>query len=163
MEGEYKFDIEINLPKDISEDFYQEYGEFIDESLKQIQSYFSELLSLNRYIFSLEIAAPMKVLYEIERYLNNYQYLTYNQIDLAEEGDENKDFIPQELFEKHPDEFIGVSILYISFREEFIHLAKLIENFPFSCDEHEICDTRAMLRGLLYGYNIKNIIGFIEQ
>ena len=69
----------------------------------------------------------------------------------------------QELFDEYPNEIMGATLLYVSLREEFIHLAELVENVPLSCHYHDRCDPRAALRGLLYGYDIRSIIGFIEQ
>jgi hypothetical protein len=163
IEGEAEFDLNIELPQDLSDDFFEKFKGFLDEELNQIKSYFSQLLSFKRAAFSLEIAAPIRVLYEIEKYLDEYQYLTYNQVDLVEKGDENKDLYPQELFDEYPTEIMGATLLYVSLREEFIHLAELVENVPLSCDIHDDCSPRAALRGLLYGYDIKNIVGFIEQ
>lgn len=163
MEGEVVFDVSIELPKDISDDFSERFEGFLDEDSNQIRSYFSELLSFKRAAFSLEIAAPIRVMSEIVKYLDECQYLTYNQLDFVERGDENIDYYPQELFDEYPNEIMGASLLYVSLREEFIHLAKLIENVPLSCHAHDCCDPRAALRGLLYGYSVKSIIGFIEQ
>ncbi len=163
MNGENEFNIEINPPKDISDLFYNKFYEFLDEDMEQIKSYFSELLLFKRSVFSLEIAAPIKVIHEIEKFLNDNRYLTYNQFDFVTKGDENIDFFPQDLFDKYPNEIMGATVLYISLRNEFIHLAELVENIPLSCDLHKGCDPRAALKGLLLGYQIKNIIGFIEQ
>ena len=163
MEGEIEYDMSIELPQDISDDFFERFKGFLDEDLDQIRSYFSELLSFKRATFSLEIAAPIEVISEIEKYLNEYQYLTYNQVHFVEKGDENIDHYPQELFDEYPNETMGAALLYVSHREEFIHLAELVESVPLACDIHNGCDPRAALRGLLYGYDIKNIIGFIEQ
>jgi len=68
-----------------------------------------------------------------------------------------------ELFNEFPNEIMGASLIYISLRPEFIHIARIIENFPTGCFEHNNCDTRAAVKGLLLGYNVKNIIGFIQQ
>ncbi len=163
MEGEMEYDMDVELPQDISDDFFEKFKLFLDEDLNQIKSYFSELLSFKRATFSLEIAAPIKVISEIEKYLVEHQYSTYNQVDFVERGDENIDCFPQEMFDEYPNEIMGATLLYVSFKEEFIHLAELVENVPLSCDIHDGCDPRGALRGLLYGYNIKNIIGFIEQ
>lgn len=163
MEGEVEYDMSVELPQDISDDFFERFGNFLDEDLNQIESYFSELLSMKRAAFSLEIAAPIGVISEIEKYLNEHQYSTYNQVDLVEKGDENRDYYPQELFDEYPNEIMGATLLYVSYREEFIHLARVAENVPLSCSIHNGCDPRAALRGLLYGYDINNIVGFIEQ
>lgn len=163
MEGEMEYDMNIELPQDISDDFFERFKGFLDEDLDQIRSYFSELLSFKRAAFSLEIAAPIRVISEIEKYLVEHQYLTYNQVDFVERGDENIDYFPQEMFDEYPNEIMGATLLYVSYREEFIHLAGLVESVPLSCHIHDGCDPRAGLRGLLYGYDIKNIIGFIEQ
>lgn len=163
MEGEIISSPKLELPQNVSISLYDKFKEFLDEDLEQIKSYFNELLTYKRAVISLEIAAPISVLYEIEKYLNENQYLTYNQINFVTKGDENKEFFPQELFDKYPDKIMGSTILFISYRNEFIHLAELVENVPLSCDIHEDCDPRAALRGLIYGYHINNIIGFIQQ
>lgn len=163
MEGEREFDMNIELPQDISDDFFERFGCFLDEDLSQIRSYFSELLSFKRAAFSLEIAAPIRVISEIEKNLNEHQYSTYNQLDLVEKGDENKDYYPQGLFDEYPNEIMGATLLCVSYREEFIHLTELAGSDSLSGDVHIDCDSRHALRGLLYGYDIKNIVGFIEQ
>ena len=163
MEGEMRFDKVIPLPEDISKEFHNNFKEFLDEGKESIYSYFKELLTFKRCVFSLEIGAPVRVIHEIDKFLQKNGYITYNDIDIVEKGDENKDYFPQELFEKYPNEIMGATLLYISYRDEFIHLAKLAENAPLSCNVHENCYPRAALRGLLYGYSIQNIINFIEQ
>ena len=161
MEGEVYFSQTIKAPKDVSEDFFDRFGEFLDETKSQIKSCFSELLSFKRAVFSLEIAAPIKQLHEIERFLKKHGYQTWNKIDGVEKNDENREFFPQELFNRYPNEIMGASLLFISCRTEFIYLAKLAEHI--SCSIPERGDPRAAFRGLLYGYCIQNIIGFIEQ
>jgi hypothetical protein len=163
MEGEVNFHNEILVPEDISNELYDKFKEFFDENQKNFNSYFCELLSFKRCAFSLEIAAPIKVIHEIDKFLKQNGYITYNDINFVEKGDENMDVFPQDLFEKYPNEVMGATSLYISYRHEFVHLAKIVENVPLECDQHEQCDPRAALKGLLYGYSIPNIINFIDQ
>lgn len=161
MEGEREFEMIVELPQDVSVDFYKRFGRFLDEDLSQLRSLFCELLSLERVAFSLEIVAPEGVISDIEEYLNEHQYSTYCLLESFEKGDESNDYYPQELYDEFPNETIVWALTYVSTREEFVHLAELAEGL--SCDVHEDCDPRAALRGLLYGYSIKNILGFIEQ
>ena len=163
MEGERKFRMNFKLPEDISEIFYKKYNEFLSENKDQIKFYFSELLEMKRPLFSIELAAPIKIIQDMENLLIEKRYHIYNKIKLFHEEDKNYENYPQEVFDKYPNEVIVNSIIYISLRSEFIHLAELVENTTFSCDIHDICDARATLKGLIHGYQIKNIIGFIEQ
>jgi hypothetical protein len=162
MEGERTFDNPITLPKDISVDFYNKFQKFIDEDLHNVQNYFKELLTFKRSLFSIEIGAPIKILNDIEIFLRQHGYIVYNQIDIVHR-DENDDFIDQNLFNEYPNEQIGATMIYVSYRNEFIHIAKILENIPFSCIEHEDCEPYHTLKGLLHGYSIPNIINFIDK
>ena len=71
--------------------------------------------------------------------------------------------VPQELFDENPSDILVATVIYISLRKEFIHLAEIAEKSPLCCGLHEDCDPKSALKGLLFGYQVKNIIGFIAQ
>ena len=49
--GEKHFDIPIQMPKDISKEFYNHFKDFLDDSEDDIQGYFRELLTFKRCVF----------------------------------------------------------------------------------------------------------------
>ena len=163
MEHERVFTQIPPVPQDISQDLLDHYREILGIEERSLRNLFQELLSFKRAVFSFEICGPVETLYEIDRYLKDNDYLTYCQIEHVEEGDENCEYLPEDLFSRYPGKTLGAALICISLREEFIHLIKMAEEYPLACNDHEICDPRAALRGLLYGYALKNIIGFIEE
>ena len=99
----------------------------------------------------------------MEKYLKKNGYFVWNDIEFVEKGDEKEEFFPQELFDQHPDEPMIACMMFVSYREDFVHVAQIVESSIYFCADHDNCDPRGILRGLLYGYGVWNIIGFMEQ
>lgn len=165
MQAEVEFDVNESSVPNVSSEFYQMVNEFIDETEEEIRTFFDELFTYQRPAFMVEIGAPVSVLIDLELFMQKKGYFIYDEIQIVEKGDENKEYLDQELFEKYPGQQIGASTLFVTLRPEFMHLAKISETIPWGCGEHfpPVCDPRAALRGLLFGYNVKNIIGFVSR
>lgn len=153
MEGERTFDdTKIELPKDCSNEVWEFLAKYEDdeevklEMKKEIGNYFRELLSFQRAVFMIETEVPLDVSHRIEYLLVETGYKVYNHIDFCLAYDDiRKEQIPGK---PEPGNWI-----YVSLRDEFIELAKL----------SAIGIGGAALEGLLFGYNARNIIAYIDE
>ena len=148
MEGECDFDLKMEIPENLSIQLYQVCGEFISENEESINILFEELLQLERAAFMVEIAAPIKIIYQVETLLIDAGYQTLLSIgfDVCED-------IKFDLQQKYPHDIIVAACVYISLHDCFIKVAELLVagiQYP-------------TISGLLFGYQVKNIIGFNEQ
>ena len=161
--AEKQFDTQCPMPKDISEGFYERFNRFLDDSADDIKGYFREMLTFKRCVFSLEFGRTVRIAKLMERYLKENGYFVWNDLEFVEKGDENEELFPQELFDEYPDESMVACMMFVSYREDFVHVAQIVENSIYFCGDHDNCDPRGILRGLLYGYGVRNIVGFVEQ
>ena len=160
--AERDFNNPIPMPKDISEDFYERFNRFLNDSADDIRGYFNELLTFKRCAFSLEFGCPARIAQEMEKFLKENRYFVWNDMEFVEKGDENEEYFDQELFDQYPDEPMVACMMFVSYREDFVHVAQIVENSIYFCADHDNCDPRGILRGLLYGYGVENIVGFFE-
>ena len=79
----------IDIPKDISLEFKYQFHKFIDPE-EDIYMYFKELLSLKRAAFSLEIAAPVRIIQQIEQLIKENGFFIFNDMDFVDKGDESE-------------------------------------------------------------------------
>ncbi len=150
MEGEGESPIQIELPKDVSDEFYEIVKDCDVGDIEEISNYFKELLSLERAACMVEIHGPIEVAHKAEYLLRENGYHVYSSMYFGLDFDDGfKAQTPG-----NPEPMIS---MYISLHEAFIEVAYLIEGMRWSID------LRDALYGLLFGYSVKNIIGYLEQ
>ena len=148
MEGEREFDIKIQIPTDVSKELFELTADFISENDKEVSNLFNELLTFKRAAFMIEIASPIRVVAAVDELLLGAGYQVFISMDF-----EPVDEIKNDLEKEYPDEVIIAAAVYVSVHEAFLEVARM-------------ADAGVMypaLSGLLFGYQVKNIIGFLEQ
>ena len=148
MEGEREFTNVVRVPDDVSDGLFHILSGFTDEDRNSVANYFSELRSFKRAGFKIEIAAPIVAIHQAEAMLTNADYSIFVSMDF-DLFDEDR----LELMKDYPEDQIVSACLYVSLHDEFIEVAKLID----------VGIHPQVLSGLLYGYKIQNIIGFLDQ
>ena len=161
--AERHFDIVIPMPKDISKGFYQRFNAFLDYSEDDIKRYFNELLTFKRCVFSMEFGCPARIAQQMEKYLKENGYFVWNDMEFVEKGDENEEYFPQELFDQYPDEPIVACMMFVSYREDFVHVAQIVENSIYFCGDHDNCDPRGILRGCSMGMGFGISLGLLNS
>ncbi len=148
MEGEREFNIKIEIPTDVSKELNELTADFISENDKEVSNLFNELLSIKRAAFMIEIASPIRVVKAVDELLRGAGYQVFISMDF-----EPVDEIKNDLEKEYPDDVIIAAAVYVSLHEAFIEIARLADAgvmYP-------------VLSGLMFGYRVKNIIGFLEQ
>jgi len=148
MEGEVEFHDPVHIPANVSEDLLQLASEFISDYEEQVSNLFTELLEMRRAVLMIEVASPIRTVKGLDDLLRTAGYEVFISMDF-----EPVDEVNEELEEKYPDEVIVAAAVYVSLHEAFLDVARLADAgvcYQVSC-------------GLLFGYRVKNIIGFIGQ
>ena len=146
MEGEKEFPLEIEIPENIALDFYQIFEEDEVEEEEEVMNLFGELLSLKRAACMIEVYSPIEKVHRAEYLLRGKGYHVLSSVYFGLDSEDG--FKSQE--PGHPD---PLTSMYISLHPDFIEVAKLIEA--------GVC--RDALCGLLFGFQVKNIIGYFDQ
>jgi hypothetical protein len=146
MEGEKEFLLDIEIPENITLEFYQIFEEDEVEEEEEIRNLFDELLSLKRAACMIEVHAPIEKVHRAEYLLREKGYIVLSSVYFGLDFEDG--FKSQE--PGHPE---PLTSMYISLHPGFIEVARLIEA--------GICGDA--LCGLLFGYDTKNIIGYFDQ
>lgn len=148
MEGEIEFEGPVDIAGDVSNDFHDIAGEFISDYEEQVSNLFTELLEMRRTVLIIEVASPIRIVKGVDDLLRNAGYEVFVSMDF-----EPVDELKVELEEKYPDKVIVAAAVYVSLHEAFLDVARLADA--------GVC--YQALCGLMFGYRVKNIIGFIGQ
>jgi len=146
MEGEKEFLLEIEMPENVALEFHQLFDEEEVEERKVVLNLFDELLSLKRAACMIEVFAPIEKVHRAEYMLREKGYHVLSSVYFGLDIEDG--FKSQEPGQPDP-----MTSMYISLHPDFIEVAELIEA--------GVC--RDALCGLLFGFRVKNIIGYFDQ